>query len=98
MPVHDIKHPALRAIADLSKNGIVRVCWSNGDKAVVRYDIFIPSDETVDGSEEWVADVIEVLDLHPSSPRGLSNGAPTTISSADPPSSVSSPDGTTSWP
>lgn len=36
MPLHEIEHPALRVIADLTKNCIVRICLSNGDEAIER--------------------------------------------------------------
>ena len=98
MAAASIRHPALRAIAELSRHGIARVVWNDGDDALVRYDTFVPDDETDDGSEQWVVDVVEVLELHASSRRALTKGAPTTISSNDPPARIHSPDNSRTWP
>ena len=97
MALQDIVHPALRAIAELSQEGRVRVCWRDGEEAVVQYDTFIPSDETDDGSEEWIVDVVQVIRSTSDSDRALGEGAPISISSNDPPSRVSSPDGLHTW-
>ena len=98
MTMNHIHHPALRALVELSQNGRVKVSWSDGDEAIIQYDTFIPADETDDGTEEWVVNVIKVLRSIPESSRKLVEGAPTSISSRDAPDSVFAPDGSRRWP
>src|SRR5436190_7609906 len=88
----------LRAIFELSdQGGAVFVGWSDNDRSLVRYDIFLPSDETADGTEEVVVDVLEVSNPEDAAKHGLVAGQPGTISSADPPTYVASPDGAKEW-
>jgi hypothetical protein len=96
MTSRDIRTPALRAMVELSVDGYVLVRWADGEEALVRYDTFLPSDETADGSEECVVDVIRTGARAPSN-RALIAGTAATISSNDPPSEVATPDGARRW-
>jgi hypothetical protein len=95
----DITHPALRALLmNADEQGFVAVSWADGDTAIVRFDTFIPSDETHDGSEEWIVNVMKVIAKRSKRNRGLVENESTVISSLDPPTRISRLDGQQAWP
>lgn len=92
-----LKSPALLAMIELAQQSKVLLRWADGGEVLVLLDTFLPSDETHDGSEEAVVDVLEIIKSAASvneydTTRGI------VISSAFPPSSVISPDRLITWP
>ncbi len=60
--IDEITNPALRAVVlDSNQEGLADLAWSDGEQLRVRYDIVVPADESADGIEEVVVEVITVL-------------------------------------
>ena len=90
----DIRNPILRALVrHADADGVTEVQWSDGETLRVRYDILVPGDESHDGLEEAVVDVVAVIAPGPRSASQLPPGKPGVIRADDLPVRVSTPGG-----
>ncbi|MFM8599303.1 MAG: hypothetical protein ACKOB8_09910 [Mycobacterium sp.] len=87
-----ISSPILRALVELADaEGVTEVRWADGEILRVRYDILVPADESHDGLEEAVVDVVAVISAGQRSLSGLALGRPGLIRADDLPVRVSTP-------
>lgn len=92
--LEEIRDPMLRALVQQSDaGGVTEVQWADGETLRVRYDILVPADESHDGLEEAVVDVIAVIAAGPRSAERLAVGRPGLIRADDLPVRVSTPCG-----
>ena len=89
-----IASPALRALIEQAAAHRTVVRWADGEQAVVEYDSPVEADETDDGVETMIVDVIEVP---APGRRRFQAGRINEIRADDPPCFVSSPDGSRTW-
>lgn len=90
----DIRDPILRALVQQADaDGVTEVQWADGEILRVRYDILVPADESHDGLEEAVVDVIAVVTPGRRSAAQLAPGRPGLIRADDLPVRVSTPGG-----
>jgi hypothetical protein len=90
--IDEIRSPILRALVQQADpSGLSEVHWADGEIMRVRYDILIPSDESHDGVEEAVVDVIEVVRAGRRSVAQLREGHPGVIRADDLPVRVGPP-------
>lgn len=90
--IEDIRSPILRAIVERADpSGVSEVEWADGEIMRVRYDILVPGDESHDGLEEAVVDVIAVVSAGRRSAMDLRPGHPGLIRADDLPVRVSAP-------
>lgn len=92
-----IQNPILRALVQhADNNGVVDVEWEDGEMLRIRYDILIPADESDDGQEEAVVDVLESIEKGCRSATQLKPGHPGVIRTGDLPVRVRRPSTQTS--
>ena len=90
----DIRDPVLRALVlQADAGGVTDVQWPDGEILRVRYDILVPADESHDGLEEAVVDVVAVIAAGRRSAALLLPGRPGLIRADDLPERVSTPGG-----
>ena len=88
--IEEIRSPILRALVEhADPSGVSVVEWADGEVLRVRYDILVPADESHDGLEEAVVDVIEVVRAGRRSTTQLRPGHPGVIRADDLPVRVS---------
>lgn len=72
--------PTLLAIVTASNaEGLTDLMWNDGETIRVRYDTFLTADETHDGVEECIVDVVKVLVEGPRARTLLKLGTPGVI-------------------
>ena len=92
--IEEIRSPILRALVERADaSGVSEVEWADGEIIRVRYDILVPADESHDGLEEAVVDVIDVIAAGPRCAAELRPGHPGVIRADDLPVRVSDPGG-----
>lgn len=92
--IEEIRSPILRALVERADpSGVSEVEWADGEIIRVRYDILVPADESHDGLEEAVVDVIDVISAGRRSATALQPGHPGVIRADDLPVRVSTPGG-----
>jgi hypothetical protein len=93
----DLNHPAMKAIIECAnQEHDVILEWPDGGKVLVSFDTFLPSDETEDGSEECIVDVLKVFN-QATSVTGFQEGKLMVVTTHNPPTKVASPNGTREW-
>jgi hypothetical protein len=84
--LHLIESASLRAIINESDDqGVADLWWSDGEGIRVRYDSLVPADETDDGIEACIVDVVTVLVPGRRSRSTLSPDRPGVVRADDPP-------------
>lgn len=79
----------LQQIISLSNSaGCSDLVWADGESIRVRYDTLVPADETEDGVEECIVDVIAVLTPGPRSRWNLAPTRPGVVRADDLPSQI----------
>lgn len=92
--IEEIRSPILRALVERADpSGVSDVEWADGEILRVRYDILVPADESHNGIEEAVVDVIEAVAAGRRCVADLRPGHPGVIRADDLPVRVSIPGG-----
>lgn len=90
--IDEIRNPILRALVQRADtDGVTEVQWADGETLRVRYDVLVPADESHDGLEEAVVDVIAAVVAGRRSETQLPPGRPGLIREDDLPVRVSRP-------
>jgi hypothetical protein len=88
--IDEIRNPILRALVQRADaDGVTEVQWADGETLRVRYDVLVPADESHDGLEEAVVDVIAAVVAGRRSQDQLPPGRPGLIREDDLPVRVS---------